>query len=80
MAVLLFVLTAPDHDGRATKPILEWKAVQSKLPWGLILLLGGGFAMAEASARSCLSHWVGTVLAAMGGRMPPWVLCELNVN
>ena len=68
VAVLLFALRI---EGR---PLLEWKAVQVRLPWGLILLLGGGFAMAEASQSSCLSAWIGSRLARMGGSLDPWVI------
>ena len=76
VSVLLFVFTAPNGDDGAPGPILEWGAVQARLPWGLILLLGGGFAVAEASGRSCLSHWVGTVLAGMAGTVEPWTMCK----
>lgn len=36
----------------ASPPLVTWKVVQTKLPWGLIFLLGGGFALAEGSKVS----------------------------
>lgn len=30
-------------------PILTWETAVRKVPWGIIMLLGGGFALAEAS-------------------------------
>ena len=30
-------------------PILTWGTAVRKVPWGIIMLLGGGFALAEAS-------------------------------
>ena len=37
-------------EGHKPKPrvgLVTWEVVARKLPWGLILLLGGGFALAE---------------------------------
>ncbi|KAF4516897.1 hypothetical protein B566_EDAN011242 [Ephemera danica] len=49
----------------SSPPLLNWQVTESKLPWGLILLLGGGFAMAEASKVSGLSAWLGLQLAGL---------------
>lgn len=68
VSIIIFVVRV---DG---KPLLDWNAVQRRLPWGLILLLGGGFAMASASEKSSLSTWIGTRLALMGGFLEPWVI------
>ncbi|XP_072043860.1 Na(+)/citrate cotransporter-like isoform X2 [Amphiura filiformis] len=39
--------------------LLDWKTAQRKLPWSVILLLGGGFALADGCQVSGLSHWLG---------------------
>ncbi|RXG56914.1 Solute carrier family 13 member 3 [Armadillidium vulgare] len=70
--VLLWVFRAPGKVGNATPailiknqrfseptpPCLTWEAVHKKVPWGLILLVGGGFAMAEGASASGLSTWM----------------------
>ena len=77
--ILMFALPADKSfwsftSGEASrKTILEWKVVQAKLPWGLILLFGGGFALGAASSSSGLSAWIGTQLAALNF-LPVWVL------
>nr|XP_023021268.1 protein I'm not dead yet isoform X1 [Leptinotarsa decemlineata] len=42
----------------ASPALISWKIVQQKMPWGLIFLLGGGFAMAEGSKSSKMSHMI----------------------
>ncbi|XP_063923978.1 protein I'm not dead yet isoform X2 [Zophobas morio] len=42
----------------ASPALITWKVVQQKLPWGLIFLLGGGFALAEASKESKMSELI----------------------
>lgn len=34
---------------QAPPPLLDWKVVQQKMPWNIVLLLGGGFALAKGS-------------------------------
>jgi len=51
-AILLFVI--PDGDGRGGK-LLSWEAA-SKIPWGMLLLFGGGIAIAGAFKVSGLSE------------------------
>ncbi|KAB7499344.1 Solute carrier family 13 member 2 [Armadillidium nasatum] len=59
---LLFVIPSKlpwtDTSPEPTPPCLTWEAVHKKVPWGLILLVGGGFAMAEGAAASGLSTWM----------------------
>ena len=45
----------------------KYKLFQERLAWGVIILLGGGFALAEGAKRTCLTVWVGQQLAKLGG-------------
>ncbi|NXP69083.1 S13A2 protein, partial [Chloropsis cyanopogon] len=50
---------------RAPPPLLEWKVVQEKMPWNIVFLLGGGFALAKGSEASGLSTWLGSKLTPL---------------
>lgn len=90
VAVLLFVLPSrpPRCFCRRTRsidttqalPLLTWKVAQKKLPWGIVLLLGGGFALAKGSEESGLSKWMGDQMTPLQ-TIPPWaiaiILCLL---
>ncbi|XP_059827417.1 Na(+)/citrate cotransporter-like [Hypanus sabinus] len=60
--------------------LLEWKLVQKKVSWNVVLLLGGGFALARGCEESGLSRWLGNQLLPLQN-IPPWaivtVLCLL---
>ena len=47
--------------------------VFAKVPWGIILLFGGGFALAKGFQTSGLSDWIGSHFADLE-HAPPWVL------
>ncbi|GFQ87588.1 hypothetical protein TNCT_645001, partial [Trichonephila clavata] len=64
VSFLLFYLPSNFCDLNS-KPVLEWKAVQSKLPWGVLLLLGGGFALANGAQESGLSELLGIKLSSL---------------
>ncbi|KAK7506048.1 hypothetical protein BaRGS_00002770 [Batillaria attramentaria] len=55
------------------RPLLTWEQVNRKLPWGVIILLGGGFALAKACLESGLSEWLGDELASLSD-LEPWHL------
>ncbi|XP_055513721.1 Na(+)/citrate cotransporter-like isoform X1 [Leucoraja erinacea] len=71
----------PGIDSRERKDhrsgrLLEWKEVQRKLPWNVVLLLGGGFALAKGCEVSGLSLWLGSHLLPLQN-LPPWVIAAL---
>lgn len=45
--------------------ILTWETAK-KIPWDLVLLFGGGFALAEACTISGVSVWIGDLLRSLG--------------
>ncbi|NXN96890.1 S13A2 protein, partial [Rhinopomastus cyanomelas] len=50
---------------RAPPALLDWKVVHEKMPWNIVLLLGGGFALAKGSEKSGLSEWLGSKLTPL---------------
>lgn len=51
--------------------------MQAKIPWSLIFLLGGGFAISEGSSKSNLSKRIGHALAPLKTLPPYLILCLL---
>nr|XP_028590928.1 solute carrier family 13 member 3 isoform X1 [Podarcis muralis] len=54
------------------QPLLTWRKAQESVPWNIILLLGGGFAMAKGCEESGLSVWIGGQLDPLEN-LPPAV-------
>lgn len=85
MAVLLCFL--PARNGSHDTPsrlqfIMDWPTIQKGIPWGIVVLLGGGFALAAGVQDSGLALWLGSQLAVVG-ELPAWALvlivCLLSV-
>ncbi|XP_042342678.1 solute carrier family 13 member 2-like isoform X2 [Plectropomus leopardus] len=86
MSALLFCI--PSHlprccgrseDGapaEAPSPLLNWDIVHEKMPWNILLLLGGGFALAHGSEKSGLSVWLGESLIPLQS-IPPFAISIL---
>ncbi|XP_064438257.1 solute carrier family 13 member 2 isoform X1 [Mirounga angustirostris] len=72
----------PENPGRLKAPpaLLNWKTVNEKMPWNIVLLLGGGFALAKGSEKSGLSEWLGDKLTPLENVPPPaiaFIICLL---
>lgn len=57
-ALLLFALPA----GNNNKRLLDWKAA-SQIPWGVGIIVGGGYALAEGFQKTGLALWLGEQLS-----------------
>jgi len=61
-AILLFLVPS----GEKSDPLLlRWKYAE-QLPWGVLLLFGGGLTLAGAVSRTGLAEWLGSSLQAVG--------------
>jgi len=69
MALILFLIPSKSREGER---IMDW-GTASRLPWGIVLLFGGGFALAGGFKASGLSLWVGDALSGLDG-LPPVIL------
>ncbi|MDN5709144.1 MAG: DASS family sodium-coupled anion symporter [Planococcus sp. (in: firmicutes)] len=62
-ALILFAIPSKNRRG---DNLLDW-ATAVKLPWGILLLFGGGLAIAAGFTQSGLSEWVGGQLIGLQG-------------
>lgn len=67
-----------DDDGDEGQFLISWRRAARALPWSVLVLLGGGFALAEAIQSSGLSAWLagGTAgLARLPGPVAVLAVC-----
>lgn len=62
--IALFLL--PGESGGRRRMALEWEDAEDGLPWGVLLLFGGGLSLAAAVASSGLDGWFGTQVESLG--------------
>lgn len=75
----LFVIPADPRKIGTSPTLLTWDVVQKRLPWGVVLLRGGGFAMAEATNVSGLSRWMGHQLSSFDFMSPQCIIFVVSV-
>ncbi|XP_064460170.1 Na(+)/citrate cotransporter-like isoform X2 [Ornithodoros turicata] len=64
---LLFLIPARPRKNFPGPALLNWPSVQRKMPWGIVLFVGGSFSVAAASEASGLPLTVASKLAALKG-------------
>ncbi|WP_460689938.1 SLC13 family permease [Nesterenkonia suensis] len=72
VGLLLFLL--PGGANRGVR-LLDWEYA-AKLPWGVLLLFGGGLALSSQFSASGLSSWMGEQMEGLT-TVPVWVLVLL---
>jgi sodium-dependent dicarboxylate transporter 2/3/5 len=60
-AVVLFLIPV---NWRAGEFALDWPTAR-RIPWGVLVLFGGGLSLARAMDQSGLASWIGTVVGAL---------------
>lgn len=76
LSVILFLIPCKNKAGSR---IMEWKTAK-KIPWGIVLLFGGGFALASAFKESGLSAWVGEQLSETGNFPPIFIIALIALT
>lgn len=65
MAAAIVLFITPSKNKKDTF-LLDWNTAV-KLPWGILLLFGGGLAVAAGFTQSGLSEWIGKQLTTLQG-------------
>jgi sodium-dependent dicarboxylate transporter 2/3/5 len=64
---VLFLLLLPSSGKSEPKGrILDWKTAE-QIPWGVLILFGGGLALAEGFKETGLANWIGEHLSLIEG-------------
>ncbi|WP_152347968.1 SLC13 family permease [Brevibacterium sp. CFH 10365] len=64
MAVGLLLFLIPGGANRGVR-LLDWETAE-KLPWGVLLLFGGGLALSAQFSDSGLTEWIGKTTSGLG--------------
>ena len=65
-ALALFLVPSGDEKGGA---LIDWDA-SKRLPWGVLVLFGGGLSLAAAVSSTGLDSWIGSLLGAAASPLP----------
>ncbi len=71
-AILMFVI--PASKGRGA--LLEWTATRD-VPWGVLILFGGGLTLSAQFTATGLSAWIGESVSGLAG-MPPLLVLAVT--
>ena len=74
IAILLFLVPSRSEPGRN---LLSWDEARN-VRWDVLILFGGGLALAEAIASTGLANWIGTSSSAFTAL--PWLVLILMVT
>jgi len=64
MMTIMFLIPVRTDDKSKTDYLIDWPSIERKTPWGILLLFGGGFAIASGCSTTGLSNWLGEQLAS----------------
>ncbi|RMF25798.1 MAG: SLC13/DASS family transporter, partial [Deltaproteobacteria bacterium] len=68
-ATILATIIPAGGDRRG--PLVSWSDAQRGVPWGILLLFGGGFALADGVHQAALDGWMAARLSALEA-FPLW--------
>jgi len=60
-ALLLFIIPSGSEQAK-TKTLIDWKSA-SQVPWGVVMIVGGGYAIADSFKHTGLAEYLGLKLS-----------------
>lgn len=76
MAIILYFIPSKKHHKQR---IMDW-ATSAKIPWNIVLLFGGGFALASGFKESGLSLWFGEQLSVLDSWHPLFIIITISLT
>ncbi len=76
LSIPLFMLRVTQSE--KSIPLLDWETAV-KLPWGIVLLFGGGFALASGFSSSGLALWMGEHLKGISTLPLPLIILSVSL-
>ena len=74
ISIMLFIIPS----GKGNGGVLDWEWA-SRLPWGILILFGGGLSIANAAVASGLSEWIGQEMSSMGS-ISIFIICLIIIT
>ena len=65
-AIALFIIPSGDKDGGG---LVNWNMTKN-IPWGILVLFGGGLSLSAAVVATGLDSWIGDLLGAYASALP----------
>lgn len=82
-ALVLFVIPIPrppdgDREQKPPHALLDWRYAETHVPWGILLLFGGGFALASGIDKSGLAVEMVAAMERLKGLAPPALIAAVG--
>ncbi len=72
-AIALFIIPSGDKDGGG---LVNWEMTK-KMPWGILVLFGGGLSLSAAVVATGLDSWIGDQLGTYASALPTFGIVVL---
>jgi solute carrier family 13 (sodium-dependent dicarboxylate transporter), member 2/3/5 len=76
LAGVLILFIIPQFNG-SNKKLLDWEAAE-EIPWGILILFGGGLALAAGFQETGLAQWIGEQFTLLQN-IPFWIFLLLII-
>lgn len=71
ICILMFLIPVKGNGQHKPSPLMDWETLKG-IPWSILFLIGGGFAIASATQATGLSPWIGEKLGETMAGWPAW--------